>query len=207
MSLMEYIPTGQRSQPQGPQPAPHGADKYYGPVASGYDAKRVQDPKWTIEQAHIESMLDDIPSGDWVVDVPCGTGRFFAYYAKRGFLFHGVDRSEDMLKQAAYKVVDQQKARLHHADVRALPLEKKSVDAAVMCRLTRWLSPEDCVLALKELQRVTRKKIIFTARVRNHIHARSYELINSALDGWEISRDETGADLDYRIIQLTPVTA
>jgi ubiquinone/menaquinone biosynthesis C-methylase UbiE len=205
LSLMEYISTGRQSQPQGPQPTAQGADKYYGPVASGYDAKRTADPKWTIEQAHIESMLDEIPSGDWVVDVPCGTGRFFSYYAKRGLLFHGVDRSVDMLKQAAYKVVDQQKARLHHGDVRALPLADKSVDAAVMCRLTRWLSPDDCQIALRELQRVARKRIIFTARVRNHIHARSYELINGALDGWKIARDETGADLDYRIIALEPV--
>ena len=65
-SLMEYIPT---------QRPMEGAGKYYGAVASGYDAKRIENPKWQIEQAAIESMLDDLPKGSWVLDVPCGTGR------------------------------------------------------------------------------------------------------------------------------------
>lgn len=190
--LMEYLPTG-------------GADKYHGPIAQGYDAKREQSPKWVIEQNHIEDMLSDLPKGSWVVDVPCGTGRFFKFYHDKGLLFHGVDKSMDMLKEAAQKVIDPQKARLCQADVRNLGfLYDKSVDAAVMCRLTRWLSPNDCVRALKELQRVSRQKIISTWRVRNHPHARSYALIESALDGWKIHRDETGSDLDYRIIELRP---
>ena len=196
MSLMEYIPTGNVE--------PHGADKYYGGIASGYDKKRENDAKWKIEQQHIENMLSDIQSGDWVLDIPCGTGRFFKYYGERGFVFYGLDKSADMLKQAAMKVVDPHKARLAQGDVRALPLNDRSVDASVMCRLTRWLSPGDCQLALRELQRVSRKRIIFTARVRNHPHARSYELINGALDGWKIARDEAGADMDYRIIALEP---
>jgi ubiquinone/menaquinone biosynthesis C-methylase UbiE len=196
LALMEYLPT----------PAATGAGKYHGAIAQGYDAKRVNDPKWTIEQAHIEDMLDDLPKGSWVLDVPCGTGRFFECYHRKGFLFHAVDRSEDMLKEAWAKVGDPHKARLHVGDVRDLSaLEDKSVDAALMIRLSRWLSPNDCVVALKELQRVSRQKIISTWRVRNHPHARSYALINSALDGWKIHRDEQGSDPDYRIIELRPV--
>jgi ubiquinone/menaquinone biosynthesis C-methylase UbiE len=195
LALMEYLPTAPRQ----------GADKYHGAIASGYDAKRDQSPKWTIEQNHIEDMLSDLPTGSWVLDVPCGTGRFFKFYHDRGLLFVGVDRSEDMLTQAGHKVIDFQKARLHVGDVRKLAaLADKSVDAVVMCRLTRWLSPNDCVLALKELQRVSRQKIISTWRVRNHPHARSYDLIKSALDGWAIHRDEQGSDPDYRIIELRP---
>lgn len=193
---MEYLPA------QAPR---QGADKYYGNVASGYDVKREQDPKWIIEQKHIEDMLNGLMPGSWVLDIPCGTGRFFSFYAKKGFIIRGVDKSADMLQQAATKVIDPQKARLEVGDIRALTLDDKSVDASVACRITRWLSPEECVKALKELQRVTRQRIIFTARVRNHPHARSYDLINSALDGWKIHRDETGADLDYRIIELRPI--
>lgn len=192
---MEYLSTA---------PA-QGADKYHGAIAQGYDAKRDQSPKWVIEQNHIEDMLSDLPTGSWVLDVPCGTGRFFKAYFDRGLLFVGVDRSEDMLQQAAHKIVDFHKARLHVGDVRNLAgLEDKSVDAAVMCRLSRWLSPNDCVVALKELQRVSRQKIISTWRVRNHPHARSYALINSALEGWHIHRDEQGSDPDYRILEMRP---
>jgi len=192
---MEYIPSAPKS----------GADKYHGAIAQGYDAKRNQSPKWTIEQNHIEDMLSDFPAGSWVLDVPCGTGRFFKFYHDKGLLFHGVDKSADMLQQAAYKVVDPHKARLHQGDVRSLGfLEDKSVDAVVMCRLTRWLSPNDCQQALRELQRVARQKIVSTWRVRNHPHARSYDLIKGALDGWKIHRDETGSDMDYRILEMRP---
>lgn len=195
-SLMEYLPTAAPRQ---------GADKYHGAIASGYDAKREQSPKWFIEQNHIEDMLSDLPAGSWVLDVPCGTGRFFKFYHDNNLRFRGVDKSLDMLKQAAGKVVNPQGVILHQGDVRALDfLDDKSVDAAVMCRLTRWLSPDDCQQALRELQRVSRRKIISTWRVANHPHARSYELIKGALDGWEIHRDEQGADPDYRIIELRP---
>jgi ubiquinone/menaquinone biosynthesis C-methylase UbiE len=181
-----------------------GADKYHGKVASGYDAKREKDEKWVIEQKIIEEMLDDLPDEATLLDIPCGTGRFFPYYIRRGFFVTGADKSDSMLEEALKKVPENSRIVLGQADVRKLDAPDNACDAAVMCRLTRWLSPNDCVKALKELQRVATKKIIFTARVRNHPHARSYELIRSALDGWRIHRDEAGADLDYRIIELRP---
>lgn len=183
---------------------PGGAEKYHGAIAQGYDQKREDSDKWKIEQRIIEDMLDDLHPGDWVLDCPVGTGRFIRFYEKKGLIVRGVDRSMDMLKQAAMKVATPQRTALVQGDVRNLPFDTRSVDAAVMCRLTRWLTPDDCQIALKELQRVARKKIISTWRVRNHQHARSYELINGALDGWKIHRDEAGADMDYRIIELRP---
>lgn len=193
-SLMEYLPATAPKQ---------GADKYYGPVASGYDAKRESDPKWTIEQRVIEDMLSDVPSGSWVLDIPCGTGRFFPYYAKKGFIFRGCDKSADMLAQAAKKVVDPHKARLQVADVRSLPFEDKSVDAALMIRLTRWLTPAECQKAFSELQRVARDRIILTARIANHPHARSLELFTTFMQpDWRLERNEAGVDTDYRILMF-----
>jgi ubiquinone/menaquinone biosynthesis C-methylase UbiE len=211
MSLMEYIPTGQGLSPSDDPrlAAVHGAGKYVGAVAAGYDAKRETDPKWLLEQRLIEDMLSDLPPGSIVLDVPCGTGRFFDFYKSRGFAVRGVDLSSDMLQQAVIKlqagpVWD---VELRQGDVRIMPVTDKACDAAVMCRLTRWLSPQDCQQALRELQRVTKGRIIFTARVANHPHARSVELFEAALDGWKITRNEAGVDLDYRVIELRPSTA
>lgn len=195
VALMQYIAPGAEA---------HGARKFQGGIAAGYDQKREDSPKWQIEQKIIEDMLDDLPKGSWVLDVPCGTGRFFEFYHRKGFAFRGIDLSEDMLRLAEQKVVNKPSALLQAGDARKLPLHDKVVDASVVCRLTRWLSPEDCRVMLREMQRVTRQRIVLTARVRNHPHARSYELIASALDGWAIHRDEAGADLDYRIIELRP---
>lgn len=178
----------------------NGADKYHGDVASGYDAKRESNPKWAAEQATIESMLDGMPMGAWVLDCPTGTGRFLQAYVDRGYLVWALDKSADMLREAQQKC-PHQAIRFGQADVRSLPLHDASVDLAVMCRLTRWLSPEDCTKAIHELARVTRRRIIFTARVANHPHARPYELF--AVDGWQIVRDEqTGDDSDLRVIMI-----
>ena len=193
---MQYLPD--------PSEAGQGARKYSGEVAQGYDKKREDSPKWQAEQAIIESMLDELPFGSWILDCPCGTGRFFEFYHKKNFLFRAIDASADMLRLAAQKVVDPMKARLAQADIRALPLYDKSVDAAVAVRITRWLSPEDCQVMIRELQRVARQKIIFTARIANHLHARPVELFIDALDGWKIARNEQGYMEDYRIFELRP---
>lgn len=182
-----------------------GADKYVGAVAQGYDAKREDSPKWIAEQAIIESMLDGIPAGDWVLDIPVGTGRFLKAYAERGFQVWAADLSEDMLREAIDKAerMGLTNVRFVQGDIRNLSgLRDKSVDVSVMCRLTRWLSPEDCTKAMQELARVTRKRIIFTARVANHPYARPLSLFS--VDGWWIVRDEAGYEEDYRIVAMEP---
>src|SRR3990167_4996747 len=119
VELMQYLPD--------PSEAGQGARKYSGEVAQGYDQKREDSPKWQAEQSIVESMLNELPFGSWILDCPCGTGRFFEFYHKKNFLFRAIDASADMLRLAAQKVVDPMKARLAQADIRALPLDDKSV--------------------------------------------------------------------------------
>ena len=222
---MHYLDTPKQArQPQAPA---GGAGKYHGPVAEGYDAKRVNDPKWALEQTIITGMLDDLPRGSTVLDCPVGTGRFLDFYVSKGFQFIGADLSGDMLVQSALKVLPEtevakwvpacnaqntvlalripNKGVLLQGDVREIGLDDKSVDAAVACRISRWLSPDDCQKMIRQLQRVCRQRIIWTARVANHPHARSIELFEQALDGWKITRNEAGVDLDYRILEARPV--
>lgn len=180
-----------------------GADKYVGAVAQGYDAKRENSDKWKIEQRIVEDMLSDLPSGDWVLDVPCGTGRFFPFYEKKGLLVKALDLSEDMLRQASERMKDNVRL-LRTGDARDTQLQDKSVDAAVMVRLTRWLSPEDCQRTMCEMQRVSCKRIIWTARVANHPHARPLKLFEDVLDGWHIVKNLPGSDLDYRVLCAEP---
>ena len=188
--------------------AEHALRKYHGAVATGYDAKREESPKWHAEQAIITDMLSDIPSGDWILDCPVGTGRFIPVYEERGFCVQAVDVSVDMMKEAIAKVTKPGNwINFTQADIRTINLWPQSVDVSLMVRLTRWLSPDDCIVALRQLQRVTRKRIIFTARVRHRRPdlVRGYDMINAALEGWDIARDEqTGDDPDLRVIALEP---
>ena len=57
---------------------------------------------------------------------------------------------------------------------------------------------------VKDDKWICEQRIILTARVANHPHARSIELIESALSGWRIHRNEAGYTLDYRVIELRP---
>lgn len=192
---MEYLPPASSG----------GAGKYYGAVASGYDDKRELSPKWLLEQAIIEGMLDDLPDDSVVLDAPFGTGRFLPYYQRRGFTVYGLDLSADMLAEAQKKITTSGKVQRCQGNVLAVPLPDKSVDAAVNCRITRWLSPPECQAMLLEMQRLARHRIIWTARIANHPHARSLALFNAALPGWRITRNEIGADMDYRILMAEPV--
>jgi hypothetical protein len=103
-------------------------------------------------------------------------------------------------------------------DVRGTSLPDKSIDVAVNVRITRWLMGEggfqDVGRMLKEMQRLARKRIIFTARVRNHPFAVPFDAIRSFLQGWAIARDVPGGrdtpegpvpDKDYRVVELRPV--
>ncbi len=201
--LMEYLP------PAAPQQQGTGADKYHGAIAAGYDAKRESSPKWQIEQAIIESWLNELPAGTKILDVPAGTGRFFDCYQRNGHLVVAVDRSQDMLVQAGQKVRDAALFKFGTGDITNMNrLPDKLFDAAVSVRVTRWVigeyGPEGITLMLKELQRVASARIILTARIANHPYAVTLELIESALEGWRISRNEVGVDMDYRILMLEP---
>ena len=195
--LLNYEPPVE--QPEGKT----GARKYTGENAGdAYRAKRESSAKWKVEQKVIEGMLSDLPFGSWVLDIPCGEGRFFQFYHEKGFIYVGVDAEREQLDAALTRVKDPQKARLIQGDIRTIPRQNQSVDATVMCRITRWLSPEDCQKAFLEAQRVTRDRIIITAR-RSGPHARPLSLFEKALEGgWSLAKDEPGNEEDYRILMF-----
>jgi ubiquinone/menaquinone biosynthesis C-methylase UbiE len=205
---MVYLDAPQR--PQAPaQNTQNGARKFTDQVARGYDAKREQSPKWIVEQKVITDMLSDLPRDTVVLDCPVGTGRFIPFYAEKGFQILGMDISKDMLIEASKKEAPNAKGDLVLGDILKTGLPDKCVDVAVNCRITRWVigehGPEGIRQMLKEMQRVTRKRIILTARVANHQWAVSEDLIKSALDGWQIVHNVPGYVLDYRIIGLGPI--
>lgn len=197
-----YLPPGGQRQAPPQVVQQQGADKYHGAVATGYDAKRENDPKWTIEQKIIEGLLDDLPEGSIILDAPVGTGRFLPCYARKKFKILGLDKSLDMLKEAHAKGVALDiEGDLIQGDVRETGFPDQSVDAVINCRITRWLSPEDCQKMFREMQRVSKDRIIWTARVANHPHARTLELFEDALQpGWSITDNIAGYTTDYRIL-------
>lgn len=180
----------------------HAKAKYWGATAQGYNAKRYTQPKWWTEDRLLKDFLSDMPPGIIVVDIPVGTGRFIPFYNERGFLVRGYDASPDMLAEAQ-KEVNGGHVFLRHGDITAIDLRDNSCDVAVAIRILRYLSEESVVKALKELQRIATQRVIFNARVANHPIARPISLIESALDGWKITRTAE-IEPDYLMLMLEP---
>lgn len=170
----------------------HAEVKYRGETAANYDAKRVGTAKWQTENRIIDAMLSAYPSGTYVLDVPTGTGRLIPAYEERGFNVLGLDINEDMLKEARKKITTD-RVRVRVGTIIAIDRPSKSVDIALAIRLLNWLDPEDVQKAIRELQRVARKAVIFTCRVADHVRARPMGLINAAIDrdaGWVMANAE-----------------
>lgn len=166
--------------------AQYAKDKYQGEVASGYDARREDKPKWHRENELVREFLTGLPRDTSVLDVPVGTGRFLSLYEELGFKALGLDINEDMLAEARLKAT---KAELRAGNAINLNIPNKSFDVAVCIRLFRWISPDEVVKVLSELQRVARKRIVFNARVADHPYARPMPLLRSALkDNWRFTR-------------------
>ena len=186
-----------------------------GEVARSYAAQWESSTKWQVEQMAVERFLSDMPAGTWVLDAPCGMGRFFPFYSKRGFIVRGHD-SAGMLAWAVDRIADPYAMMGDHAqvqvtegDARAVKRGDKVVDVGVTVRSIRWLleahGPEGVAAMLKEMQRIARQRIVLTARVGNPPFACTADIITGALDGWKMARDEAiGDDDSYRVVELRP---
>jgi len=179
--------------------------RYTGKVVEKYEKKRANQEKWKFEDLKVREYLNRALRGTSILDIPCGTGRFFSYYQKRYFKFIGMDISPDMIERASKKTTYEDQVRLGNI----FDIDTCTVFDVVVCiRFLNLIEPEDVTKALKEMQRVGRR-IIFTLRVkqrhplRHYHHAYPLSLIKkSLLPGWEISRNERVHERDYRMIEV-----
>ena len=102
-------------------------------------------PLFGAEESAVRPLLDSLPVGR-VADVASGTGRHAAYLAERGHDVVAFDVTPEMLALGSGRRVQ--------ADLRALPLPRDSVDAAVCTLALTHLPRLDA--AFTELARVVR---------------------------------------------------
>lgn len=134
-------------------------------AASQYEAGRRDNPKWRVEQATVEALLDPLPSGSRIADVPVGTGRFLEYYSNRGFAVLGVDSSRDMLREAeARSCSGQFVLQLQQGDIRSLEIGDRGVDVSVCIRFMNLVPADFMAAAMKELARVSDRGVVVGIR-------------------------------------------
>lgn len=137
-------------------------DTYYNERADNYEKRRKKQGWWHVEQEHMQALLDMLPRGLSVVDIPFGTGRFVPYYAERGYKISGLDSSGHMI-DAARRALGNLFDDCHCSigDAARLPFEDEKFDLLVSTRFLRDIVTFDVAKrALAEFSRVTKKYAI-----------------------------------------------
>lgn len=130
--------------------------------ADQYEARASARRLWDVENKAVAGLLLSVERGKSVLDIPVGTGRFLPIYAELGLDVTGFDASPNMLKWAKDRGAG---ARLEVASVFEIPADDGAFDVTVCVRLMHLIDHSDFVLALREIQRVTRERIILTVRL------------------------------------------
>lgn len=134
-------------------------DTYYGKVASNYEKRRAKQDWWQVEQREMKALLEALPKGLSVVDIPFGTGRFVPFYLERDFKVHGMDASVEMLTTARQILGDSFKScAVSTGNAMALEYQDDQFDLLVSTRFIRdIIVARDARKALAEFARVTKR--------------------------------------------------
>lgn len=182
---------------------------YSGAVAKGYDTRRSGQVKWHREQDILSRLIGNLPEGCAVLDIPCGTGRLFQFFAERGVTVTALDISDDMLKEARAKHAESGgEITIGQGDIFKIDIPANTVDTAFAIRIMNRIGGADVPRALKELQRVAKRQVIFNLRVdrgnSRYRHPVPMSVVHGALhSGWLITADEEIHEPDFRMITLT----
>jgi ubiquinone/menaquinone biosynthesis C-methylase UbiE len=134
-------------------------DNYYGKVAANYENRRKKQGWWKTEQVEMLALLETLPRGLSVVDIPFGTGRFVPYYLARDYKVHGLDASIEMLDAASRSLgADMKRCKVSTGDAIELPFSDRQFDLLVSTRFLRdIIVASDADKALQEFARVTKR--------------------------------------------------
>jgi SAM-dependent methyltransferase len=117
--------------------------------APGYEA---DDYPHATQGAWVGRVLEACPPGGIVLDIPCGTGRYFAQVAASGRRVVGMDQSAGMLAQARAKGIAE---RLEQVGLQELAVGA-TFDAVLTVDALENVGPEDWPLVLANLCRAVR---------------------------------------------------
>lgn len=189
------------------------AKKYFGKEAKQYDNKRCLKRMWIRESEVLREIMRYSargPADDYefkLLDCPVGTGRFLPMWEDFGFNVTGVDISNDMLAEAE-KQRAQADTVLREGSIFDLPFPDKYFDVSVAIRIITLIEGPDMIRALRELQRVTRRDIIFNTRVpvlaeKTRKNAHRLETVRGCLlPEWRLVNDIEIHEPSFRMIRL-----
>jgi ubiquinone/menaquinone biosynthesis C-methylase UbiE len=172
-------------------------------VAENYDAVRSGRRRWRDENAAVEKLMLGVTGS--VLDVACGTGRFFPLWKKMKLDVTGVDCSQAMLNEASKKL---RTAKVSVQDAAELPFGDKSVDSVVCVRLLNLVDEPTLKKILGQLCRIAKNRVVLTIAMGDEyvlkkttaIHVRKKFMTEVKRLGWTVVASETV--LKWDVIRL-----
>jgi ubiquinone/menaquinone biosynthesis C-methylase UbiE len=143
-----------------------GERAYDSEIASSYEEVRKVERIWGLEQTYMKRIVQEMPEGSSLLDIPVGTGRFLGFYEARKLNVLGIDISASMLAESKSKALSP-RTRLELGDARALSVGDASVDYVICWRLLHLLPPNVLRAVVGELSRVAAKRMYLQAYVRD----------------------------------------
>ena len=155
-----------------------------------FHAATYDDDDSTMTPTHrrfVAALIDSCPPGGTILDVPCGTGRYFGMVVAGGRHVVGVDQSAGMLARARAK---HENATLRKGRVEELEFDRE-FDAAMCIDSMEYVGPEDWPRVLGNLRRAVRDRGLIYLTVEQVDAAEIADVFNEAtLDGLPVVHGE-----------------
>jgi len=177
---------------------------WFGVKASTYNNGREGDGKWELELEGVAHLLRNAQPKERLIDIACGTGRFFPIYANLGLEPVGVDVSAEMLAQAqaSYPSVP-----LIEMDLRKLGENPPASDHVVCMRLIEKMTENEACQAVGLMAHIAEKSVVFGCLTGPHVEHRNRSNVHRlaaleeslAKEGFRIEEQFQVRDPDYYI--------
>ena len=137
------------------------ADRYMMDTQLEHDHRKVAIDR--VEQAIVHELLDALPAGSVVADVPCGNGRMTQLVTRPDLRLVALDFNRSMLAAMAGRDLGHNLARRAQANITALPLADQSVDLFINMRLLHHIYDHAMRVQLcRQIARVTRGRCVMS---------------------------------------------
>lgn len=126
------------------------------------------------EESAIKAFVSSIPSDSSVLDIPCGTGRWWPLLGTRAATIVAMDVSPGMLQFARKRAVEfHLPVSVLEGNAEAIPLPDNAVDVVFSHALTKHLPVPVQYRVLRELARVSRGVVVCSFGIFSHL---TYEI-------------------------------
>lgn len=141
------------------------------------------------EKAFAKNMYEMVGREAVIVDVPCGSGRFFKIFSKARKLIM-VDYSENMLNAAKERFEIGENVQMLQGEITNLPLESDIAELCFCMRLFHHMKTDEIRLnALKELARISNKYVALSFYNKNCLRYYWRKMLGKKIRGNYITFD------------------